>query len=291
VWRHFSPLSLNMELNDVRATGSPPLVWYFQLSLLTVSEEKGSGQMRIPLSLHKTHNPLSVCGMRPHQLCWLGTYPVEQQAGQESLLVYHSRWPTAGRLINAVYHAHQSVHDDSLLFAGALHEATSALNMWPSKDGTKEGPASDDTSAFTFLPTINTVHRTNAAWRKALLATGTPTAAQLRCRAMGAREHVEGSYDEYADRASVPKCLDWTFTAGEAFTTVQFNYPVQANSSRGAGVAVKQHSIWFLTYVANDRHSRYTVDLFQPIDRGAVPRSPSMFDYLVRLWTDSGTKV
>ena len=80
--------SINLELNDVRAEGSPPMTFYYQISLRLA--DKDTIQKARPLSFFKTHNvaqTLTLGGQSAAVLTYASYYD------RDSRMWYSSLWP------------------------------------------------------------------------------------------------------------------------------------------------------------------------------------------------------
>lgn len=184
-------ISFNLELNDVRPKNSSRLTWFYQISVLLADQATAQTPVSIGglLSVHKTHNPRMeghTCG----QNC--AVLPFFAPTNVDSFVYYEGVMPFGGELVGVVYHAHQSGHQETLLFSGAA----AGLSL----------PRFDRSAPL--LPSAANA-TSNAQLRARLLRAH---ADRLVCSAQGQQARIDGII---YDRAAFPTCFEWKFHAQE----------------------------------------------------------------------------
>ena len=230
------PLALNAELNDVRARGSAPMTWYFEISLLVSRGE----ELPSPASVHQIINP--------------GLKDLTKQAGlltlvhcpsaHDSFFYYTGRMPFSGAPLARPGHGRGHQHHEpgcpaappvpSLSRAGTLvpslvrhHAHIAAFQEALLLDATPDVLGLDDAGfrpehAWKAILTADTGLADNTVLRDRVLGRAHAAGARLLCTAVGRLEEVDGlSYD----RAPRVRCAAWAFRHGDAWTTLALNGP------------------------------------------------------------------
>jgi len=219
-------MSLAAELNDVRCRGSIEMIWFYEIALLIRTKHTGNAV----LSLHRIHGPGQSC---MSQFCQVMPFPVP---ASEDTFTIHGGWmPYGGTMVVAVFHAHQAAFHSALLMRGSsrLLSNTIIASIPP----------------FQTTLTASTSLASNTKLRVYLLAC---LRDYVVCHATHASETIEG---KRYDRASVPSCVSWIFDAGAVFTAITMNGPTQFPV---LSPYVREHAIWFITYIADDNQSHWT---------------------------------
>jgi len=239
--------SINFELNDVRALGSPPLTYYYQVAMLIGTGEQIDTSPVI--SFHKTHN---APGPPPTGLVLGGqTAAVALFASpitQDAHAYYSGLWPIDSRLLSATWHSHAAVQQFSFLFSASAPQ----LGLGPEVSNL-------DTSEVGF---DSIVGEANTAVRMRVLAKAAPLEA-LVCWSESQMEVVEGlpnttSGGPCYDRASYPTCYEKQWAKGEMYTVLTLTGPTSCGyghekpSSEYAGPpgTLPNHAIWFIQHAA-----------------------------------------
>jgi hypothetical protein len=295
----------------VRVSGSPPLTFYYQISLLLANE--ATLRSATTLSFHKTHNYFDaetpegahpVHDLKDTPTTWGGQssivrpYPVPVDV--DSHIWYSAKWPITSevempppgaasaqtlhdaralisrsphtlpptytalarmrvrgmvaQLVSVQFHAHQSTHQQSFLFAAR-----------PSDLGLGSGDHSIQTL----------VGRDNAEVRATTLALAAPLNA-LVCSALGGLEWFDSSSSllnttsagACLDRASYPVCVRKTWEQDEIYTVLSLNGPTAAcgvaglpheGTYTGPPGTSPQHSVFFLTHRATGEQAGKSV--------------------------------
>lgn len=126
------PLALNAELNDVRAHGSPPMTWYFEISLLV----RRGGALPAPSSVHQIINPGLKDLTRQAGLLTLVHCP----SAHDSFFYYTGRMPFSGAPL--AHPDHGNSHQPA-------HTSWSAMPPIPSPRSRAQAPSSRASCATT----------------------------------------------------------------------------------------------------------------------------------------------
>jgi hypothetical protein len=256
------PLSINVQVNDVRPANAKPMVWWFQLSMrLTTVTSSGASKVR-SLSAHTIGPPGPL------------TFPMETFATTDvpsdvdSLLYYTGRWPFAGTVRGMDWHSHM------LRFQGALIAACTKEEM-----GLHATPF-QAVHPWVAIRTVPAGFADNLALKAHLLGHLERTMGSLdalMCDIKGNTELVEQPISGGArrvDRLWTGVCHERHFALGDVFTSACFNGPPIDQLPRGeraggmfAGMAgansdgteFPQHLNGFVYYQRDDGPSSYTL--------------------------------
>ena len=251
-------LSSLVEINDARPQASPPLAWWYEISMRvarTTAED-------VPLSLLLTSNSF---GTSAKQTDSFGLIRVPSHV--DSFNFYTGQMPFAGALTFTRYHAHHAAFQKAFLFSATTQQL-----------GLDRGPLWMPVTYHSVI-TSSVGVANNSALEAHLLSrlsepvgqTGRAAAAVARveprlvCTATGSLERV-GS--RWYDRVPAVSCDAWVFQQDEVFTAVQLNGPVAATAGEhtfaGMGKTearatydFPQHDAWFMYYSAADGESHY----------------------------------
>jgi len=217
-------ISLSAELNDVRLEGSTTMTWYYRIALLIGNTNATK------LSLHRIHGPGQSCSS---QFCDVFPFPVP--SGVDTFTIYGGVMPYGGIAAGIVFHAHQSAFHGALFFSGngSLLRKTDIGTV----------------PAFQTTLTSSTPFKSNDRLQDHLLMR---LPNLVVCHAKHASQTV---HERRYDRAPVPKCSPWSFETGDAFTVVTFNGPTKFAVPSDI---VREHAIWYITYISADYQSHYT---------------------------------
>ena len=232
-------VSLDAELNDIRRAGSPPLIWYYEMSALVRDSPPPDAPV---LSLHRVHGPGLACEYQ-----WCSFKPFLVPATEDTFTVYGGSIPHGGTLMGIVFHSHQAAFHGVVLLEGEY----SAL----------EGTALASATPFQVTPTAWTAVVTNAALEEHLLRR---LKERLICHSSPSAERLGG---EWYDRASIPVCAPWQFEDGVHFTAVTMNGATQFG---GTSEFVRMHAGWYMTYAAADDQSHWSQTGFRHASIGGV---------------------
>ena len=169
--------------------------FYYQLSVLVADDAQLAAAR--PVSLHKTHGNVDYAGGQTSAV-GLWSTPVDHDTWS-----YHSGfWPVDGKLLSVQFHAHQSTHQEVLLFAAY----PSQLNL----------------TAYGTMASLGAVDSgvPNSRVRASLMALAEPLDA-LVCTAKGEMENVTDMADVTPacfDRAAYPTCYQHEWKAGDPYT-------------------------------------------------------------------------
>jgi len=227
-------LSLQSEFNDFRPADSPPLTWYLHMSVLVAKKLTTH-----PLSLLKFHGPAHQ-PFHSHATVLVPT-------AKDSLLWFSALWPHAGRLVDAVPHAHSRAFQGSLLAAGSPEELRLRAYL----------PASS-------FGRVLELPRNSSAGMLSSISELIVAEHRLICSTTVHLQRVEG---RAYDRSTLNTCT-WNFTGSSPITAIwgfgpheHIDYPESS---------FQMHANWFLTYVAEDQVSHYDV-FFLPHLKFVVP--------------------
>ena len=204
--------SINLELNDVRTAGSDPMTFYYQISLRVASPQYLD---KLPaLSYMKTHNVASQLTFGG-QSAAVSTYP--NLLATDTHMWYSSKWPIASRLVSVYPHMHQTVHQETFLFASTAQDLGLGVDnpFQPERMST----ASDQMMTGD-----------NAQLRARVMAKAEEKDS-LVCSAKGRGQVFTGGYPVNTekgtcfDRAAYPVCFTKTWAKHEPFTVLSLNGP------------------------------------------------------------------
>ncbi|KAL1521492.1 hypothetical protein AB1Y20_021154 [Prymnesium parvum] len=249
--------SINVEVNDVRPAGSPPLQWYFQVTVLVVDnldDARAAGHR--PLSSIKTQAPDGEGMLVGGQTGLVFPYFAPRT---EDTMMYHSiRMPEDGEMVHVYFHAHQRTHQATLLFGGP----PSALGL------DAIAAAGRHVSVLPTQVYTNTtgVAKNNVQMRSLLEERSHVRGVPLVCTMEGRVQRLSGygfTTPKPWDRAAYPSCIRWSFSKGEVFTSVAFNGPIDFDVPEsnvfwdGVGQrlprTMAQHSIYVFFYLPTDQ--------------------------------------
>jgi len=201
--------SINVEVNDVRPAGSPPLQWYFQVTVLVVDnldDARAAGHR--PLSSIKTQAPDGEGMLVGGQTGLVFPYFAPRT---EDTMMYHSiRMPEDGEMVHVYFHAHQRTHQATLLFGGP----PSALGL------DAIAAAGRHVSVLPTQVYTNTtgVAKNNVQMRSLLEERSHVRGVPLVCTMEGRVQRLSGygfTTPKAWDRAAYPSCIRWSFSKGE----------------------------------------------------------------------------
>lgn len=241
--------SINLELNDVRAEGSPPMTFYYQISLRLA--DKDTIQKARPLSFFKTHNvaqTLTLGGQSAAVLTYASYYD------RDSRMWYSSLWPMNSTLVSVYPHFHQTSHQESFLFSST----PKALGI-----GNELHSPVDDIVTGDNAPVRAAVLR-KAEELDALVCSAKGRLQRIRTDMVGDAHPVNTEAGACFDRAAYPTCYQKTWVKGEPFTVLTLNGPTEdcgidrpkgGERNRqfwGPDHTAPQHSIFFISLVSNN---------------------------------------
>ena len=112
------PLGLEGDINDVRAPGSEPLEWYYQISIRWTPKESRLGRTIQPMHFHNFAGPGNFD--RKNQNSYILTY--QCPTDRDSLFWYSGRMPYSGEMLRNKFHAHNKIFKEALFFAASPEE-------------------------------------------------------------------------------------------------------------------------------------------------------------------------
>eukprot|EP00966_Prymnesium_polylepis_P205481 4761915-Prymnesium_polylepis.1 len=247
-------ISISAQVNDVRSAGSPPLQWYYQISLRLLKPD-----VRPPSRTRSLHYLMSPAGPGP-----FGTFSVSCM--YDSFSYSTGQWPVSGKAVGVKVHAHQFAMKEMLLTSAAPHELGLGLGAL----------AWGGAQADNMVKTVAAVgYNSSEALREALLDTLTVSlgvegaAASLLCQAIGEQTRIDG---RLYDRAATILCRPFAFKPGDRFTSILFFGPSHQfgpkcnEFSGGSSIArdkwLTMHATWWVEYLSDDNISYYTVGMY-----------------------------
>jgi len=271
------PMTVEAELNDVRAPGSPPLVWWYQLAAQWVPFKQGQSMGLRSLSSHYFWSP--------GQLYNAGTFLVPTDA--DSMIWYTGLWYESGTLVRAKMHCHASIFVDGFFFSAR-----------PADVGLGERRF---TPTYSFKPLITTSlgFSGNDELREHIIASyqgvrsanhcpesgGGMRCPDLICHANATVAIVDG---KPYDRRAPTHCKQFHFVEGQQFVSVGFNAVKHRSLLPDLGATAGGHLHWFWSWVPDDEpeRSRFTysfhaqdpaVMLGRPLVHGGDSHAPMQF--------------
>jgi len=262
----YNEIAIDGNFNDVRAAGSPPLVWYYQASLRTVCEGctgiPAQDKVEKAVSAHFSSSP----GVNNGHFM---AFPTSRTL--DTFFFYTGRMPFAGDLISSEYHCHQLHCQKAFFYAGAPHHTgVDRLSLEPPEFG----PQSTETGTTGFADNtalrkyfLDELERSGRAAR----AQNAVSIPQLICEVTGNVAIVDnGGHNEIFDRMINATCHEWSFDQGVQFTVVSFSGLSKENFGDAAAAQgmVKddadeksywpQHSHPMIYYMSKDGRSHHT---------------------------------
>lgn len=280
-----APLSVSATLNDVRAGGSSPLVYYYQVSVHVLS--RAAAARAQSLSVFFPYQPFRMPS--PGQLDDAVTIAV--LTDEETFFYYTGRLPWGGRLLDVELHTHMHGFQEAALLLGSTPRALGLAGdvrpaLWPAKP---------------WLPirTARTGFVSNAALRDAILRDAPPPL----CHAVHPGRAVRQStwHDAPARLRCAP--LPLALNAGMPYVVLAFMGPARAAMSReaaaeagrgsGGGRAhgaetIGQH-VYFAMLFSSAAPSRFSCEVGTSQTLGASPRLASALIHQLRIGLHGGS--
>ena len=207
-----TPMTINGELNDVRAPNSPEIEWYYQFAARWVPVNSPPGKELAPLSFHYMWSPGRLD--LNDQSTMVNTFLAP--TGYDSFIWYTGYMFGTGKLIRGKMHTHNTVFDESFLFSGT-----------PEQLGLGSPKFRPKSNAYDVVPTSQTGFKNNKELMEYVLdqfndavQSDDPNKPRLVCHGKTSNLRVDG-YDY--DRRAPTHCDEWHFRKGEQFTVIGFN--------------------------------------------------------------------
>lgn len=247
------PISVSAQINDVRADHSPPLTWYYEITLkmLKPSEEP-------PLRTRALQYLLTTPGGGA-----FGTFMVSCM--YDMFQYTTGRWIVGGEALGVKVHSHQFGLQEFYLTNAEPHELGYGLGQlrW-NADDPEEMP-----KYVTALGYPSGIELREAILANLVESRGSEEAASeaILCHADGDQEEIDG---RLYDRMSPVTCRPFRWAQGDRFTTAAFfgpSYEFGPNCDNmgrfrsmppGQDLLLPQHATWWVEYMADDSLSYYT---------------------------------
>lgn len=284
-----STLGLEGELNDVRAAGSEPLVWYWEIGIRWLPADEN-------LKATSLHNFAGPGILQPSiQRSLLVTFPVP--TAYESIFWYTGRLIHSGELLRLKIHSHNSLFTEALIFAASPEE----LGLEDQSLFKKQLPHIPDRMNHSITKDFllrrlseSQIRFEKSKPRKKLTNNcGYPNRPCVQSRPFLACQ-FHGSFvvrDNFAyDRRQPSCCVPWKFNSGQPFTVIGFNrhigFPEGPNNPdiRNLPATLPGHVGLWMSFAADDSNlsnpvSHYGYSLYNHYEDGGLRSIQDMLLY------------
>lgn len=224
------PLGIEGDMNDVRAAGSEPMEWWYELSIRWTPKESPLGRALKPMHFHNFAGPGTLS--RTDQNSYIFTY--QCPTSYDSLFWYSGRMPYSGDMLRNKFHAHNKIFKEALFFAASPEELglTAANGLqpaqpfetvdlretrWSSLEDVKHFVLGQLEQAGEQFDQRNGVGGTGQIDYSTQFSRERPRAI---CQGVSTLEEVEGYF---YDRKEDTCCRPWHIEKGDVFTVLGFN--------------------------------------------------------------------
>jgi hypothetical protein len=228
------PLGIEGDINDVRASGSAPLEWYYELAIRWTPKESTLGRALKPMHFHNFAGPGS--GDIRNQNSYIFTY--QCPTDHDSLFWYSGRMPYSGEMLRNKFHAHNKIFKEALFFAASPEELglTRENGLLPVQpfltvdvkgtefgtlEGVKQFVLKQLDKAGEQFDARNGVGGAGKIDYSTQFSRERPRAI---CQGVSTLEKVEGYF---YDRKEDTCCRPWHIEKGDVFTVLGFNKKLQ----------------------------------------------------------------
>mmetsp|Transcript_19397 Transcript_19397/g.23179 ORF Transcript_19397/g.23179 Transcript_19397/m.23179 type:complete len:600 (-) Transcript_19397:668-2467(-) len=247
------------EVNDVRATDSEPLVWYFEIGVRYVPV-KGNNLKPASMLVSLEAHALIQSGQ---QFTYENYYFVP--TAYNGITWYESIMPVDGTLLRIKSHNHMTLMNSTYLFDASAEELGLLNPEWPPlrPDGIKTRAPVLDIGKMNFQNFDELMDYLMENLKK-----HGKDESHLKCRINTNMVEVDGfQFAQYPH----DECKFWNLRKGAKYTSVAFQQyipgtdggpgPHKPLASTGGKVAeaLPMHNQWFLIYDSNDYTSHYDV--------------------------------
>lgn len=258
------PLDLEGELNDVRAPGSTPMEWWYQVVLRW---HPRSTQLK-PLSQLFWQGP--GVDNPADQLATLRVFPV--RTDQPSMYWYSGRMPESGQMVRNKLHSHNTAFDRAFWFAATPSQLGLNDPKFVMKDGCRPKLFSevgfqnvDQAVGFIFK---NLAASEKACKHNFMQGRLCPHAPALICQSRSSSVPVMDPKSRRSfmyDRRAPACCRAWHFQMNQVFTVVAFmrrpDTPPGPWEPDGNPPTLPMHIHWVMTHTSSQSRSGYTMVL------------------------------
>lgn len=224
------PLGIEGDLNDVRASGSEPMEWYYEIAIRWTPKDSSLGRTLKPMHFHNFAGPGTLDVTNQNTYIFTFQCPTDH----DSLFWYSGRMPRTGELLRNKFHAHNKIFKEALFFAASPEELglTAENNLMPSQPyltvDLRDTTFSSLEAAKQFV-----LDRLRQAGRDFDERNGLGGVGQINRATQFSRERPravcqgvsrlqqEGGY--FYDRKEDTCCLPWRVREGDLFTVLAFN--------------------------------------------------------------------
>lgn len=253
------PLGIEGDMNDVRACGSPPLEYYYQLGVRWVPKVAADGTVS-PLKPLNFYNFIGPGNMNFNdQLTYIMTY--QSPTDRDTLFWYTGRMPHSGEMLRNKVHVHNKIFKEALVFAATPHELglTKQNKLMPDKAyntvDIKAAGFSDHDAVKKFL--LRNLDESGKAYDSRVSTTKVSDFDYLTddfhsrerpkavCQVLQSLEEHDGYF---YDRREPTCCAPWHIKKGDIFTVVGFNakldYKVGPHTDKIPKTSPAHVSLW-----------------------------------------------
>lgn len=224
------PLGIEGDINDVRAPGSEPLEWYYEIAIRWVPKDSSEGAQLKPMHFHNFAGPGTLD--LANQNTYIFTY--QCPTDHDSLFWYSGRMPYTGQMLRNKFHAHNKIFKEGLFFAASPEELglTKENGLKPVQPyetvdlRNTRFNSLEDVKAFLFkqmeqsgreFDERNGVGGTGEIDLETQFSRERPRAV---CHGVSTLEKVDGYF---YDRKEDTCCRPWHIEKGDIFTVIGFN--------------------------------------------------------------------
>mmetsp|Transcript_20288 Transcript_20288/g.50633 ORF Transcript_20288/g.50633 Transcript_20288/m.50633 type:complete len:673 (+) Transcript_20288:97-2115(+) len=268
-----APLAFTTVLNDVRQADSPPLEWWYQITMRTQIVDATTVDLT-PLSAHSMIQSYEVAG-NPFTT-------MDILADVDSMAYFTAVLPFDGTLVGIFWHAHQQKFQSGLIVAAAPEFL--GLGVGSLKPMRSYKPILAKEAGFLSNPDarahiLRELQRTKGSLDSIL------------CTVVGATEVLDSLHGSRMDRRAQNTCKHQRLSSRDPITVISFFGPVREASKAATSVESEarssgtdtdkfpEHINPFINYVADDGRSHYTVQFYSQT-LGAVDPVFSRFDMM-----------
>lgn len=270
------PLGVESDLNDVRAPGSAPLEWFFEMGIRWVPHQAATAVT--PINFHNFAGPGEFSELSQSKLIF--TFPA--LTDRDSIFWYTGRMPVGGKMLRLKPHVHASVVKEAFYFAATPAEVGLAglqpERPWIPVDLAREGFKSfDDLKHYLAMSLVDSgVRWDHLRQRGWLPGQSSDYVSRNRprtiCHAVSDEAFVDGYH---YDRRAPTYCEAWDdLQKGDVFTTIALLQSLQhslgPSSPDARPETLPGHLGWWLTTASQTAASSVGIGMYNQQPSGYI---------------------